>query len=204
MQDSKQQLEQGLHPAMNDSVPRRQGTLSVSIGNFVLKTLGWKVVGQLPEKKKFILAVAPHTSNWDFIVGFSVMLAIDLRTHFMGKNSIFVWPIKGLLTRMGGIPIYRDKTNGVVQQMVAHCNNSESFVLGLAPEGTRSKTKEWKSGFIHIAHQANIPIVPVSLHFDTKEVKFHPPMDISADTEAELQRVKQRFDGACAKIKQAV
>lgn len=204
MQDSKQQLEQGLHPAMNDAVPRRQGTLSVSIGNFVLKTLGWKVAGQLPEKKKFILAVAPHTSNWDFIVGFSVMLAIDLRTHFMGKNSIFVWPIKGLLTRMGGIPIYRDKTNGVVQQMVAHCNNSESFVLGLAPEGTRSKTKEWKSGFIHIAHQANIPIVPVSLHFDTKEVKFHPPMNISADTEAELQRVKQRFDGACAKIKQAV
>ena len=204
MQKNKLQQEQGLHPAMNQYVPRRQGRLSVSIGNFVIKTLGWKVVGQLPEQKKFILAVAPHTSNWDFIVGFSVMLAIDLRTHFMGKASIFVWPFKRLLTRMGGIPIYRDKAYGVVQQMVEHCQNSDEFVLGLAPEGTRSKTKEWKSGFIHIAHQANIPIVPVSLHFDTKEVKFHPPMDISADTEGELQRVKRSFEGACAKIKQAV
>lgn len=204
MQENKKQLEQGLHPAMNHLVPRRQGKFSVSVGKFVLKALGWKLVGQLPEQKKFILAVAPHTSNWDFIVGFSAMLALDLRTHFMGKASIFVWPFKGLLTRMGGIPIYRDKAHGVVQQMVSHCNNSEQFVLGLAPEGTRSKTKEWKSGFIHIAHQADIPVVPVSLHFDSKEVKFQPAMNISADTEQELQRVKQCFDGACAKIKQAV
>lgn len=115
--------------------------------------------------KKFILAVAPHTSNWDFVVGISVMFALDIKINFLGKHSIFIGPFKYLLNNIGGIPVYRDKNYGVVEQLVNRCQQSEHFVLGIAPEGTRSKTSQWKSGFLHIAHQANIPVVPVSLDF---------------------------------------
>ncbi len=191
-------------PQLNKNTPRRHGKIGPFIGRTVLKLLGWKVVGQFPEDKKFILAVAPHTSNWDFVIGVAVMLATDLKTQFLGKSNIFVWPFKGLLISLGGIPIFRDSKNGVVGQLVERFNQHEHFVLSIAPEGTRSKTKEWKSGFLQIANQANIPVVPVSLHFDKKEVFLQPPLIITDDIQSELQRFKKSYDGACAKIKQAV
>ena len=188
----------------NSVVPKRNNLFTKKVGLLVLKLMGWKVTGKLPEKKKFILAVAPHTSNWDFIVCVAVMLAIDLKVKYLGKDAIFVWPIKGLLESFGGIPVDRKSSHGVVGQLVRLCNESEHFVLGIAPEGTRSKTKEWKTGFLNIASKANIPVVPVSLHFDTKEVRIREELEISPDIEQELTRVKLFYKDACAKNPQAV
>lgn len=193
-----------LLPEVNDCMPKRNNRFFRGFGRFLLTTMGWKVKGELPAQKKFILALAPHTSNWDFVVGVAVMLALDIKINFLGKHSIFIWPFKGFLIRIGGIPIDRSKSHGVVEQLVQRCQHSEYFVLGIAPEGTRSKTKEWKSGFLQIAHQANIPVVPVSLHFDKKEVYLQPAQLISADIDNELIRIKRCFIGACAKNPQAV
>lgn len=189
---------------VNHQLPLAGRKYSIKLGEFVLNSLGWQIKGELPQVPKVIFAVAPHTSNWDFIIAIAAMLKLDLNVKFMGKAAIFVWPIKNWLLNLGGIPIERSASHGVVQQMVDKFNQHEQLILGLAPEGTRSKTAEWKTGFLHIAHQANVPVVPVSLHFGNKEIRFHLPMEISEDIASELQRVKTEFKGACAKNPQAV
>jgi len=132
------------------------------------------------------------------------MLALNLKVKFMGKKAIFIWPFKTLLEKLGGIAIERSAQHGVVEQMVEQFEQSEQLVLALAPEGTRRKTKRWKSGFLHIAHQANVPVIPVSLDFAKKEVLFHQGMIISDDIDAELVIFKQQFTHVCAKNPQAV
>ncbi|MFT5635829.1 MAG: 1-acyl-sn-glycerol-3-phosphate acyltransferase [Cognaticolwellia sp.] len=105
---------------------------------------GWKITGDLPQQPKFILAVAPHTSNGDFFVGIAVMFSLNLKVSFLAKGSIFYWPIKSLLTAIGGIGIgiERSHSHGVVGQIVEEFKANEQFILGIAPEGTRSKTIE--------------------------------------------------------------
>ena len=156
-------------PNISPCVPRARGGISKWLGLLILKTLGWKVTGELPANKKFVMAIAPHTSNWDFVICVAVMLALNLRVKFMGKASIFIWPIKRVLIRLGGIAIHRSSKQGVVAQMVQQFDKQEKLVLAIAPEGTRSKTIEWKRGFLLIASQAKVPVVPVSLDYRKKD-----------------------------------
>lgn len=191
-------------PMMPDCIPTARGKLSSKIGLIILNTLGWNITGELPQASKFVVAIAPHTSNWDFIIAISTMLAMNIRVRFMGKKAIFVWPIKSMLKSWGGIAIDRNAKHGVVEQMVQQFEQNEQFILGIAPEGTRGKTKEWKSGFLHIAFQAKVPVVPLSLDFTHKEIKFHSAVDINHDIDIELTRFKEKFVGICAKNPQAV
>ena len=190
-------------PEIPDCIPTKKGKIAPVIGLTVLNILGWTVVGQLPKKSKFIAAVAPHTSNWDFVVAIAVMLSMNLRIRFMGKKAIFIWPFKIILKSWGGIAIDRNAKNGVVEQMVAQFKKSEQLVLGIAPEGTRRKTSKWKSGFLHIAHQADVPVVPVSLDFAKKQLRFHQEVNISADIETELVKIQENYTEVCAKNPQA-
>jgi len=191
-------------PNLSPCIPRARGGFSKWIGLVVLKSLGWKVAGELPENKKFVMAIAPHTSNWDFVICVAVMLALNLRVQFMGKDSLFIWPIKGILIRLGGIAIHRGSKQGVVAQMVQQFEQQEQLVLAIAPEGTRSKTIEWKKGFLLIASQAKVPVVPVSLDYRKKEVTLLPSSYIGDDIDEELARFKLNFTGVCAKKPQAV
>lgn len=191
-------------PEIPACIPTNEAEISSKIGLMVLNILGWHITGQLPQKSKFVVAVAPHTSNWDFVVGIAAMLAMNLRIRFLGKKAIFIWPFKSLLKRWGGIAIDRNSKHGVVGQMVQQFTHREQFILALAPEGTRSKTKEWKSGFLQIAYQANVPVVPVSLDFAQKQIKFNPAIDISENIDLELSNFKKLFRDVCAKNPQAV
>lgn len=186
------------------SVPTVHRPIGQRLGRGVLLLLGWKIVGKVPEHSKAIYAVAPHTSNWDFVIGIAVMLSLNLKLKFMGKDAIFIWPFKGLLKSLGGIPINRREKHGVVEQIVNQFEQSEQLILALSPEGTRSKTKEWKTGFLAIAHQANVPVVSISFHFDKKEVRFGEASFIAEDIPTELIRIKHNFSTACAKNPQAV
>jgi len=191
-------------PEIPDCIPTKQGKFSSFIGLAVLNFLGWEVVGQLPKKSKFIAAVAPHTSNWDFVVAIAVMLSMNLRVRFMGKKALFIWPFRIILKSWGGIAIDRNAKNGVVEQMVAQFQDEDQLVLGIAPEGTRKKTSKWKSGFLQIAYQAGVPVVPVSLDFSKKQFKFHQEVEIGCDIENELEKFKENFSDICAKNPQAV
>lgn len=166
--------------------------------------MGWKITGEIPQYSKAIYAVAPHTSNWDFVIGVAVMLSMNLKLKFLGKDAIFVWPFKGLLESIGGIPVNRKKSHGVVGQIVEQFEQRDSLILALSPEGTRSKTKEWKTGFLAMANKANVPVIVVSFHFDKKEFRFGQASYISEDIPQELVRIKSYFSSACAKNPQGV
>ncbi|GLX77387.1 acyltransferase [Thalassotalea insulae] len=186
-------------PKVPEQVAKNHFVVSCWFAKKILAWLNWRVTGQFPKQKKFILIVAPHTSNWDFIIAILVMLALNIRVTFLGKDSIFVGPFKWLLEKLGGVGIDRSHPHGIVGQMVNLFAAREKMILGLAPEGTRSKTSEWKKGFLHIAKQADVAVVPVSLDFNKKEVTIMSAQYVSDDIDGSLVQIKAMYQGVCAK-----
>ncbi len=178
---------------LDAAIPQTTNRFSQWFGGMVLQLYGWKIVGDFPKRSKFVVAIAPHTSNWDFVIAVAAMLALQIKIKFLGKDAIFIWPFRVWLTRIGGIPVERSSSHGVVEQMVAMFASNEKLVLAIAPEGTRHKIKQWKSGFLHIAYAAQVPVVPLSLDFNTKEIKVHHELFISDDIEQELVNIKNVF-----------
>ncbi|WP_303471851.1 1-acyl-sn-glycerol-3-phosphate acyltransferase [Aliiglaciecola sp. 3_MG-2023] len=136
-----------------------------------------------------VIAVAPHTSNWDFVIGMAAVFRLRLKISFFGKHSIFVPPFKSLLIRWGGIPIERSQSHGVVNQMIDKIKQKDKILLAVAPEGTRSKIYPWKSGFLHIAKQANIPVFLIGLDYRRKSIVLGPIFHPKEDNSLEMQKV---------------
>lgn len=161
-------------PELPPALPRHHSARAQRLSCWVLQRLGWQVRGALPDVPKLVAAVAPHTSNWDFIVAFAASLALGLKISFLGKHSIFVWPIRNFLLRFGGIPVERSQRHGIVPQLVATFAREPKLLLGIAPEGTRKKVTQWKSGFWQIAKQSGVPIQLIGLDFASKSIVFGP------------------------------
>lgn len=151
----------------------------------ILKSLGWTLDIDWPAFKKYVLIVYPHTSNWDFPLGVCASRAIGLEAHYVAKHTLFRKPYGWFFRALGGIPVDRRRKASLAQQLAERFNASEEFVLGLAPEGTRSATDHWKSGFYHIARAAGVPIAMAYLDYSRKQIgmggAFFPGDDI-ADT----------------------
>lgn len=180
--------------------PLRGNRFSRWVGRMGMRLLGgWKVEGDLPRVRKAIIPVAPHTSNWDFFIGVFAMLALGLNLSYLGKHTIFRFPVNRLLRWLGGIPVDRRSAGGVVQQMVAQFEQREHLILALSPEGTRSKVTEWKKGFLHMAKAVQVPVVPIALDFSRKVVEITPALMIRGDIDAELVRVKAALAHAVGK-----
>ncbi|HEX8060647.1 MAG TPA: 1-acyl-sn-glycerol-3-phosphate acyltransferase [Cyclobacteriaceae bacterium] len=149
------------------------------------KITGWKTVGHLPGEKKYICAVAPHTSNWDVIVGMAARSILRIHdAKFLGKSQLFRKPFGWFFKAVGGIPVYRDKSHDMVEQVSSIINSSDKFILAIAPEGTRKKVTKLKTGFWYIAKATSIPVVPVGLDFQKKHVVIGPalyPTEIDKD-----------------------
>ena len=154
---------------------------------FYFKIMGWKINGEFPpDLKKYIVAVAPHTSSWDFIIGVMVRSIMKMQnTKFLGKSPLFKSPFGWFFRAIGGYPVDRSRHNDMVQQVTDLFNSHENFILGIAPEGTRQKVDKLKSGFYYIAKKASIPIIPCGFDFAKKEVvigqPFYPSDDIEKD-----------------------
>lgn len=147
--------------------------------------IGWKAIGSFEYPRKCVVIAAPHTSNWDFVIGRLYVYITGINARYLIKSSLFL-PVIGSFFRWdGGIPVNRSSKNNIVDIMVARFNNTDSFILGIAPEGTRSRVDRWKTGFYHIAYMANVPIVLVGLDFKNKQVgvinSFMPKGDIDND-----------------------
>ena len=160
-----------------------------------MRLAGWRVEGQLPDLPKFVLIGAPHTSNWDFVLFLAVIFSLRANVSFMGKAELFRFPIGWFFRYCGGVPVDRKKSTGLVEQMVKVSNESEKFILTIAPEGTRHHVPEWKRGFYHIAKSAGIPIVMAVVDGRHKTVRigqvFHPSEDIEAD----IKSIQEVFAG---------
>lgn len=158
----------------------------------------WRFEGQFPDRPKALLVIAPHTSNWDFIIGALAMLALGLRISWLGKHTIFAWPLGPLMRWLGGIPVRRDQGAGTVEQAVALLRSSDRLLLALAPEGTRRAVGRWRSGFSLIAAGAAVPAVPIGFDWARRVVKLGPPMQLSGTPEADEAAVRPWFDAIVA------
>jgi 1-acyl-sn-glycerol-3-phosphate acyltransferase len=155
----------------------------------IFKLIGWRVIGHFPTHlKKYIVAVAPHTSNWDFSIGIMARSIMNVQqAKFLGKDSLFKPPFGWFFRAVGGYPVNRAKNTDMVQQVASIFNAHDEFILGLAPEGTRKKVDKLRTGFYYIAKKANVPIVPCGFDFAKKAViagePFYPTDDFEGDME---------------------
>jgi 1-acyl-sn-glycerol-3-phosphate acyltransferase len=180
-------------PVLGDRIPLRGNGFTRAAGHAALRLLGWTVEGELPNLPKFVIAVAPHTSNWDFVVGLAAMFALDLRIGYLGKHTLFRWPFGALMRWTGGIPVDRSSPHGVVGESVAAFSRMERRVLAIAPEGTRSRVGRFKSGFLQIARGAGVPVVLATLDWGAKVVRLGPAFDPGEDVEADRRRTEAFF-----------
>lgn len=157
---------------------------------WLLRRCGWRVRGQFPDVPKLVLIAAPHSSWWDGVWGLLVKVAIGADIAFMGKRELFRGPLGWLLRRLGGIPIERSAAHGVVEQMVAKFAASPKLWLGIAPEGTRKRVAKWKSGFWHIARDAQVPIFPAAFDYATRSIVLGPLFKPSADLDGDLAKLR--------------
>jgi 1-acyl-sn-glycerol-3-phosphate acyltransferase len=165
------------------------------LARIVMRILGWRVDGTLPDLPKFVLIGAPHTSNWDFVLFLGLIFYLRANVHFMGKAELFHFPIGWFFRYCGGIPVDRKKSTGLVEQMVKACNESEKFILTIAPEGTRHHVTEWKRGFYHIAKSAGIPIVMAVVDGKHKTVRIGQVFRSTDDMEADMKSIQGFFAG---------
>ena len=164
-----------------------------SLGRTVLSLMGWRFEGNFPNRPKCVIAVAPHTSNWDFVVGLSAVFALDLRARFLGKHTLFKGPLGVLMRRVGGIPVDRQRADGLVERTVLAFEAEEKLYLAIAPEGTRGRVERWKSGFHRIARAACVPIVPVAFDWSRRTIVIMSPFEPSESWEEDEPQLLALF-----------
>lgn len=169
-----------------DGVPRRNWRFARAIGRAFLRLGGWSIEGEVPDVPRCVAIVAPHTSNWDFIWGAAAMLALDLDVRWIGKHTLFRWPLGVIMRKLGGTPVERTESAGRVSAAAAAIRDADSMLMALAPEGTRSPMRRWRTGFWHIAHEAGVPIMQAYIDYARKVVGLGPLFHTTGDLEADL------------------
>jgi len=156
----------------------------------VFKIAGWRVEGEFPSDiKKYICIVGPHTSAWDFVMSVLARSLLGVKSSYLGKSQLFKWPYGILFRALGGNPVYRDRSNNLVDQVAELFDKKEEFVIALAPEGTRKKVDKIKTGFYHIAVKANVPIVMVGMDYHQKFFEIRKPFYPSGVLEKDMPQI---------------
>lgn len=162
----------------------------------LLRLLGWDITGYYPRSRKYVLVVAPHTSNWDFFIGFIVSRSVELGfPYWLGKDSLFRQPLGAIFRRLGGIPVDRSESHRYVEAVADEFARQPDFILGITPEGTRRRTEYWKSGFYYIALRAGVPIVLGYLDYARKLAGLGPIFMPSGDIEADFRLIREFYGG---------
>lgn len=165
----------------------------------LLALFGWRAEGAAPDLPKYVLVVAPHTSNWDFPVMLLLAVSLRIKATWMGKHTLFRPPLGWLMHWLGGLPIDRTARNNVVDQAVDSFRASERLILAVLPEGTRKRTPYWKSGFYHIARGAGVPIALGYADFERKVGGIGRMLTPSGDTEADMAIIRDFYSGIVGK-----
>ncbi len=162
---------------------------------WMLRKMGWTTVGgPVPEKKAIILGV-PHTSAKDFIVSylFYTQFAAQ-KAYVMIKKEFFFWPIGPLIKKMGGIPVDRSNATALVKSLIEQMENKDTFILAIAPEGTRKATKKWKTGYHLIAKTANVPVYLGYFDWGRKRVSAGEKVELTDDARADTERIQAIYE----------
>jgi 1-acyl-sn-glycerol-3-phosphate acyltransferase len=161
----------------------------------------FKVVGNFPDIPKFIIIAAPHTTNWDLPHALAAGLQYGRRIHWMGKATIFKWPFGGLMRWLGGISVDRSKSTNAVAAMVNVFADRKELALVVAPSGTRSATVPWKSGFYHIAHGAQVPLVLAYIDYNRREIGIADTIIPSGNYDADLAKIQSIYTAIMSRPK---
>ena len=165
----------------------------------LFKRMGWTVEVTQDHPEKFIICLAPHTSNWDFIIGILYNGARSLKCNFLMKKEWFFWPLGPLFKSMGGIPVYRQKHTSMTDAMAEAARNTRQFRLCITPEGTRSRVEEWKKGFYFIALKAELPILLYGVDYEKRLISCTKTIMPNGDLEGQMREIKTYFKDFCGK-----
>lgn len=157
------------------------------------KRMGWTVERTEAHPAKCIICLAPHTSNWDFVIGQLYSRAEDMGSNFLMKKEWFAWPLGVLFRRLGGIPVYRQKHTSMTDALAQTAMQAETFRLCITPEGTRSRVEEWKRGFYFIALKAQLPILLYGVDYERKLIKCTKTIIPSGDVDCDMREIKLYF-----------
>ena len=173
-----------------------------TIYKFIFSNLfGWKVVGDIDDNiKKCIVIAVPHTSWWDFFLGIFSRAILEKEINYVGKKELFVFPFGYFFKWTGGTPLNRQAKENKVDSIARIFESKEVFRLAIAPEGTRKKVSEWKTGFYYIALKANVPILPVAFDYGKKEVVYHKPFYPTGNIEEDMKILQSYFKGVKGKV----
>lgn len=160
------------------------------LANIILKLIGWKGVGRPIEGARFVLIGAPHTSNWDFVIMLLVVLQLRLRVFWMGKHSLFPFPVGWIMKWLGGIPVDRRRNHNLVDHTVTQYEENPELIVLIPPEGTRSKVKQWKTGFYHIAVNAQVPILMGYIDAAKKEAGLADFFEPTGNIEEDMPKIR--------------
>lgn len=167
----------------------------MNLAGLLLRLAGWKIDITAPQPEKCLICVAPHTSNWDFILGKLAYAAVGRPAGFLMKDSWFFWPLGSIFRAMGGIPVPRTgkKKGSLVEAIVKKFNNTRQLALAITPEGTRSRTTKWHTGFLQIAIQAHLPCLLGVIDYENKTIIVRDSFTPTGDLEADMKFIKSYY-----------
>lgn len=175
--------------AIGNNVPRSGNALTRWIGRSVLRLLGWRLAGSIPDAPKMVWLGGPHTSNMDGVIAIATLVALGVKANTMIKDSAFKGVLGPILRGFGAIPINRRSPKGVVEQSIEAFDTRDAFVLLIAPEGTRYAAKEWKRGYWHIALGAKALVMPVACDYQRKIITVGPAFAPSGDYAQDFEKM---------------
>ena len=170
-----------------------------AFSRFVLALCGWRCLDLAGRPPRAVLIEYPHTSNWDAFYGLLTNFALGAGVSWMAKDVAFRWPVAGLMKRLGGIPVNRRERTNLAAQMIGEFAVRERFILGITPEGTRSRTPGWRSGFYRIALGAKVPLLLSTIDYARKEAGIIACLELSGDPDKDLMRIAEIYAGRCGR-----
>lgn len=166
----------------------------MNIWQRILKWSGWRFDVNVELPDKCVICVAPHTSNWDFLLGICAYYSIGRRANFLMKSSWFFFPLGLLLKKMGGIPVKRSGPHGSVTESVVEKFKTSAYVnLAVTPEGTRSRAEKWRTGFLYIAYGADVPLLLAVLDYTHKTMTIDKVYDVTGDIEKDMAGIREYY-----------
>lgn len=170
-----------------------------TVARAILRMVGWRIDRVPTRTTRYVIIGAPHTSNWDFFLMLLVMASECLPIRFLAKDNLFWFPLGSILKVLGGIPVNRRQRNNLVDQITKEFDSSSELIIGIAPEGTRSRSVHWKTGFYYIALKAKVPIVMASLDYSQKVVRIAAGFMPSGDLGTDFEIIRQYYAGIVGK-----
>lgn len=169
------------------------------LSKWILKIIGWKVTITTPDYDKCLICVAPHTSNWDFILGELAYSSVGRKAGFLMKEAWFFWPLGYFFKAIGGIPVPKKRGSSLTEEIVQKFRSSSRLVLAITPEGTRKGTAKWRHGFLYIAKEADIPLLLGAIDYKHKTIEITTEFKPTGDVEADMRAIKDFYSKYNAK-----